>query len=225
MTQRGYDPEAINALFFNLETAVNQVFPGSNTHPRYKDADEVGLAIALADHNIPVYDLNLLDPATIGRLSFLGTNRETRPTAWTPKSSDAHTLGFECDVPMLESHGRFAAFAIAKITALAAYPGFRWSHWEDVEQIGPGVLGIAGGRRNRRSLAGLSGLWEVHDHLANGLFVKGLEDIDFGIEPRKPEKLEDLLKHGIDKVSAIHEGVPAEQLTRREVAHILDCIR
>ncbi|MFI5271019.1 MAG: hypothetical protein ACHQT9_03180 [Candidatus Saccharimonadales bacterium] len=211
-------PDAPQAAFDKLEQALNMVLPGSDTHERYLDVGEVGLAAVIAvDPPVEAHNYSPFDPTTPSRLAFMANNQDLRPSAWEPKSTDETVLGGPIPIGM----GRFTAFAIAKVNWIAISNDVQ-SYNVDRASIEPGAVGIAGGIWNAGSLEAVSGLWEVHDHMG----VKLLEAETYKeVEGNDPERTADDIAADVEaiihKIKSFHEGVSAADLSREDVFNVL----
>lgn len=210
-------PEAANRAFDRLDGALNLVLPGSDTHERYADVEEVGLALAIGAGRVPMDAYNPLKPTTLRRLAFFRTNRDLHPRAWEPKSSDDELLGGE--VP--DALGRFGAFALAKINNLT-FTGLDWSYDPSRLAIAPGRIGIAGGRWFGDDMLGMSGAWELHDHVLNPVY---LDEFKHEVEQQSPARTADMLAGEIadilEMIRRLHLPFRAHEIDRSKMDILL----
>lgn len=207
---------AADDAFAGIEAALNQVLPESAYHLRYRSIGEVGLATIVArDFHVP----GLYDPfvaETPDALSFMATNRDSRPEAWKPMEVDERMLGG----PVPEWLGRFGAFALAKVNLLSnSAPWKTSSHRINTDDLKPGEFGNAGGQRFSETLLAVSGLWEVHDHVVGSVFKHQAETGSAG--QSSSDTLAELFEATFEEIQQVQQGVPAEKLDRRQVSDLL----
>ncbi len=215
-------PQIAEGVFGSLDGALNKVLPGIKTPERYEEIGEVGLALVVG-RDSPLSQYNPFNPRTLRMLSFMADNRLTHPGAWDPKATDEELLGGT--IP--EGMGRFTAFALAKINAMAdsGRPNLT-SHEVRGISIAPGKVGFAGGVYLARSLVGVSGLWEVHDHVSAGIFTNEMVRASTGeVTPtRTDDELAEIIEPLFERVTFLHEGVSADDLSRGDVKVLLEKI-
>lgn len=210
------NPGVATATFNSVEDALNQVLPGSDVHARYRDAEEVGLAIVVGRTTQVSY--NPLDHPKL-EASFRTDNQDKRPSAWEPLSADSEFL--EGEVTAL---GRFAFFALAK-TENMRITGKLSSYDPDRLSITPGRVGFAGGRRLFDSFVTPSGLWEVHDHLVSGAYAIEVAEVTTGVrEPKTSDDFAGYFEKEFARIKTLHEGVAAADLSHGDVSRLLPLI-
>jgi hypothetical protein len=214
-TVEGY-PSQAQVAFQRINEAVNLVFPGSDSHDRYRDIGEVGLAIVVAQDWVERDSYNPFNPETLERLAFHATNQDTHGEAWTPKDTDEGMLGGT--VP--EGMGRFTAFALAKINGLLDHHFV--SSVRPSIAIARGKVGLAGGQRlYGRTLLGTSGLWEVHDHFVGRVFEDELEIEVYGRPGRTVDDTAGKIEAVVGRIQKLHEGVDAASLSRSAIEELV----
>lgn len=193
------------------------MLPGSGVHQRYRDIEEVGLALVLGADNVEPETYNPLTSNVLGRVAFAADNLLDHPSAWQPLETDEELLGGTAPTGI----GRFTAFALAKINALSANDA-RGSHRVEGIIIAPGQVGFAGGQRLGNSLLAVSGLWEVHDHLAGRIYAGELSrELGMHPEARTEDMLAAEIEPVLDTIKSLHEGTEAADLSRSAVAELV----
>jgi hypothetical protein len=214
-------PQIAEDVFNRLDGALNKVLPGIKTPERYEEIGEVGLALVVGRDGF-LSSYNPLHPRTPNVLSFMADNRLTHPDAWQPKETDEEIIGGV--IP--EGMGRFTAFALAKINAMAESENPTLSSHAVGISNQPGKVSYAGGIYIAHSLVGVSGLWEVHDHVTSGIFTDEMVKQSAGDFPftRTADELAADIEPIFAKVTSLHEGVAADDLNRQQVGLLLDRI-
>lgn len=211
-----HSPQVAWDSFTTLDVAVNTVLPGSDTHSRYIGIEEVGLAITVG-RDSATQSYNPLQANVLTRLTFGRDNKDQHPAAWEPKDGDDEILG----APMPLELGRFMVFSLAKLDYLREIDGLSSYRPEGVS-VAPGKVGFAGGRRVAKSMTSTSGLWEVHDHVASGVYATEVVNASAaGASPRTADELAEELDKQFSLVQRLHDGVRAEDLSRNGVAKLL----
>lgn len=214
------NPSTGNAVYDCLETAVNEVLPGSDTHARYQGIGSVGLA-ALVARDAGDLCLNPFNKTSTDNLSFMRTNRDLRPEAWESGPSDEDMLGG----PVPEWLGRFGAFGLAKLNLLSRLDGLVYSHVLDTSILRPGEFGNAGGQRIKQSFLGISGLWEIHDHAIGMIFAHHANhQLGLRSEPHvSPDEMANQLESVFGDIKSLH-GTPAAELSRAEIHEMMPVV-
>jgi hypothetical protein len=214
-------PDRALQAFDRIESAVNLVMPGSESHKRYQGVGEVGLAAVVGRYFVTTDSYNPFDPETPDRLSFIAHNRDKHPDVWKPMDTDVTFLGGE----LPEGMGRFVGFALAKINALTLDNAGLSSFRPGDAIIDKGMVGLAGGRRFGGTLVSLSGLWEVHDDAFCAMFIDELSR-EYG--GKRPNRSIDTLSEEIEKIvgviSKLHKGVEASDMKRKDIAKLFDAM-
>lgn len=208
----GIDQIAAARAFETVNTALNMVLPGADYHSRYQQAENVGLAVAVANGTTESM-FDVFDPEVASGLGFLASNLAQYPAAWGALAIDRELLG--ADAP--EDLGRFSAFAIAKINTMVD-DGSSWSMRQRLAlEIGRRV-GFAGGARMGDRLVATSGLWEVHDHLATGVFDRLSRIPEAKISP---DQLADKFQTIFGTVKSLHEDAKATEIPRPRLSRLV----
>lgn len=209
-------PAAAETAFTRLDDALNLVLPGSDTHARYRVAEQIGLALVVSKVGL-ANSLNPLFKSTPEKLAFMGSNRWLRPGPWESQETDSELLGRE--VP--EELGRFAAFALAKVNGMTISKRDS-SYYPRSIRIAPGTVGFAGGRRIEQSLAATSGLWEVHDHIMTQIYA---DEVALELKPdtsqRNADDLAAEVEPVLEQVQKIHLPVRAEDIAHADIGYLL----
>ncbi len=198
-----FSPAQIEDAFGRHEAAVQEMLLGSDYHPRYEGVGAVGLSVVFA-----------ADPDELGGPRVIVNNLADHLEAWTHEGVNYQKLiGRERG----SGEARFDVFALAKIARLNANPELASSFDLSLEQPQVGQVGFAGGIRDTGSgiLCAASGLWELHDDVVIRSILAEL----IGGVSKHPE---DVLAAEFERITSLHVGVAADQLTRQELKTILE---
>lgn len=205
------NPSVTQAAYDSIESALNQVLPGSDVHARYRDVGEVGLALIVGRTTEPTFN-PIKDPLI--NLAFEAYNVDAHPDAWGEIAPEF----LEGEISNL---AKFAFFALAK-TENMRLTGKNTSYDSNHLQIIPGRVGFAGGRRLLDTFVTPSGLWEVHDHLVAGAFVRELTSV--AVEEHEPRTSDEFAEHfekEFARIKVLHEGVEAEDIPHSGIGQLL----
>jgi len=210
-------PQMARVAFDRLDEALNMVLPGSDTHERYKDGNDVGLAAVIGRDYVGQGDYNPFLYSSLTPLRFMADNRQTHPEAWEPQEErDLAILGRA--IP--EGMGRFTVFALAKINTLTY--NIATSSCEKKVTIEFGQIGLAGGIRLRQSLVGASGLWEVHDHMAGHVLVQEIDrEENTDTTDRTADDLAEEIEAMVDAIQSFHPDIEPTDLSRSQIVDLV----
>jgi|GEM_PF-3788797 len=210
------NPNLAVSAFTNIEEALNQVLPGSDVHARYRDAEEIGLAMLVGTTTQISYN-PLAHPGP--EPSFKIDNQDRRSGAWEPLPQNSEFLDGR-----VTNLGRFVFFAFAK-TENMRITGMASSYDPHRLAITPGRVGLAGGRRLFGSFVSLSGLWEVHDHLVSGTYATEVARVAAEVqEPTTTDDFAEYFERAFAEINELLEGVAAADLGHGDVGKLLSLI-
>lgn len=213
------NPEAFTEAFTVIDSAAQQVLPGSLWHPRYCEAEEVGLAAIIGPTGQAPDFYNPLIESVLERVPYHANNAETHPKAWQALESDAVILGGR--VP--EGLGRFNAFAAAKANHVNSGKDNKSSFSETIA-IAPGLVGLAGAKKIGDAIISVSGLWEIHDLAIAWKFIEMLgfgrlmDVVNIPSLDRAATEMEEIFKKIENKLNGQN---PAE-ISREDLKKVVD---